>query len=120
MAWKLRIACVVSLMVPLLAAAPTTMPAVKTNPGFEKLKKYVGEWQGKRPDGSPIHLSSKLVSNDSAIMETLEEHNGMITVYHPDGDRVMLTHFCALGNQPRMASGPVTADDKAIDFNFVD
>jgi hypothetical protein len=27
----------------------------------------------------------------------------MSSVYHVDGDRVLLTHYCAAGNQPRLA-----------------
>src|SRR3954464_1584461 len=93
------LACTIAMLVPMLAATPTTMPSPKSNAGFEKLKQLAGEWQGKRPDGTPVKLSSRLVSNDSALEETLEEHGGMITVYHADNERIMLTHYCALGNQ---------------------
>jgi hypothetical protein len=40
-------------------------------------------------------------------------------MFHMDNDRVMATHYCMAGNQPRMvASG--SPDGKTITFNFVD
>jgi hypothetical protein len=42
----------------------------------------------------------------------------MITVYHLDGDRLVLTHYCAAGNQPKLAlTRKSTAD--TLDFDFV-
>jgi len=42
----------------------------------------------------------------------------MVTVYHPDGDSIMMTHYCAAGNQPRMrAQG---SQGNTIAFQFVD
>ena len=32
----------------------------------------------------------------------MANHAEMITMYHPDGDGLALTHYCMLGNQPRM------------------
>jgi hypothetical protein len=29
----------------------------------------------------------------------------MISVYHPDGSSFFMTHYCSMGNQPRMSSG---------------
>lgn len=41
------------------------------------------------------------------------------TVYHPDGGEVMLTHYCTMGNQPRMrTSGPASANQ--LTFAYVD
>ncbi len=38
---------------------------------FDKLKKLEGEWQGVKSDGSTVEVSYKLMSNGSAIVETL-------------------------------------------------
>ena len=42
----------------------------------------------------------------------------MVSMIHLDGDRLLLTHYCGAGNQPRMK---VTASDaKATTFEFFD
>jgi hypothetical protein len=43
----------------------------------------------------------------------------MLSVYHLDRDRLLMTHYCALGNQPRMKLNPrkSTATELAFDFD---
>jgi hypothetical protein len=45
----------------------------------------------------------------------------MINLYTAAGDKILLTHYCMLGQQPRMkqVAGP-EADDKTMKFEFVD
>jgi hypothetical protein len=43
----------------------------------------------------------------------------MITMFHMDNDRVLATHYCAAGNQPRMQAS-MSPDGKSITFTFVD
>ena len=39
-------------------------------------------------------------------MSEIKGKEDMISMFNLDGDRVVLTHYCAAGNQPRMvASG---------------
>jgi hypothetical protein len=51
-------------------------------------------------------------------MERLTTPDGsdMVTMYHPDGSRIMMTHYCSGGNQPRMRTETSSADSIAFDF----
>jgi len=104
--------------------AGESMPGAKTEPtaGFEKMKPLVGNWQGNANDGKPVKISFALVSGGSALLETIqaESEPGMVTVYHPDGDRLMMTHYCSLHNQPRMRADIAPAENGKLIFNFVD
>ena len=101
-----------------------SMRSAKTEPnaGFEKMKPLVGNWQGKANDGKPVKISYALVSGGSALVETIqvESEPGMVTVYHPDGGRLMMTHYCSLHNQPRMRADTAPAENGKLVFNFVD
>ena len=98
--------------------AATTSPA-PASPGFEKLKSLAGNWEGKDGEGHPVEVSYKLVSNGSVLMEEIS-HGGMVTMYHQDGDRLMMTHYCMTKNQPRMRTEPIKGDPKTLDFKFLD
>lgn len=94
--------------------AGTPDKETKSNAGFEKLKSLVGTWKGESSEGE-LTLTYKLVSGGSAIMETngSEMHpDGMITMYHLDGDKLMMTHYCSMGNQPRMKAVDLTGEGK--------
>jgi hypothetical protein len=48
------------------------------------------------------------------------EHDvNMVTLYAPDGDGIVATHYCAMGNQPRMRAKP-SGDPRHVDFQFLD
>jgi hypothetical protein len=86
---------------------------------FEKLKSLEGSWAGKGSQGQPIQVTFRVTSNGSAIMSEIEGSEDMISMIHLDGDRLMLTHYCATGNQPRMV-GKMTPDGKTVAFDFLD
>jgi len=100
-------------------------PAIAQNgskAGFEKIKSLSGEWDGVKSDGQKVGLSYEVTSGGSAVVETLMPVNEphMVTVYYMDGDRLMMTHFCSAGNQPRMAAEPSSSRINQIDFNLQD
>ena len=96
--------------------APHTCAAA-SNPSaasaaFDRLKALEGTWTGSGGHGDmagPITVTYKVTSGGSAVLETMLHgtKEEMITVYYLDGDDLVLTHYCGLGNQPHMkASAP--------------
>jgi hypothetical protein len=94
----------------------------KTLPEFEKMKSLVGEWKGTSVDKKPVTVTYTLVSDNSALMEKLAVggESEMVTMYYPDGDHLMMTHYCSAHNQPRMRSQSVSSEIKKITFDLVD
>jgi hypothetical protein len=71
---------------------------------FERLRAELpGRWRGEI-DGHPIVVEYRVSSRGSIVLETWMPGTPAetITAYHLDRDRVMLTHYCAQGNQPRL------------------
>jgi hypothetical protein len=86
---------------------------------FEELKALEGTWEGKSLNGQPLEVAYRVTSNGSAIMSEIKGKEDMISMFNLDGDRVLLTHYCAVGNQPRMVASAST-DGKTFTFDFVD
>jgi len=86
---------------------------------FDKMKSLDGTWVGKSPEGKPAEVSFRTTSGGSALMSEIKGDEDMITMFHMDGDRLLMTHYCGSGNQPRMA-GTLSPDGKSVTFNFVD
>ncbi len=118
---KRCLSILLSLAIVVLAANVVSAQS-KAAPEFEKLKSLVGEWQGQAPDGKAVTVSYQLVSGGNSVLETISPSGepGMVTVYHLNGDKLMMTHYCSLGNQPRMNAQMVTGEIKSLNFTFVD
>ena len=90
---------------------------------WQLLKSLAGDWQATTSEGKSVPISYQVVSEGSAVMETMKTADGapyMITMYHRDGTGLMLTHYCAAGNQPRMRAAAVAEGGKKIVFKFLD
>ena len=89
--------------------------------GFDKLKSLAGEWQAILPDGKVHKVVYEIASGGSAVVETLMPPNepSMMGVYHLDGDKLVMTHYCSVGNQPRMRAVVTGAEIKSLNFTFV-
>ena len=93
---------------------PGAAPAAPTNAGFEKMKNLVGTWVQADEEGKPtdtVVSVIKLTAGGSAIHETIfpGQPQEMISVYTVEGDDLVLTHYCMLGNQPRLKANPKSA-----------
>jgi hypothetical protein len=92
------------------------------NAAFEQFKRLAGEWVGKAQgkDGHDVHVRYKVTAGGSAVVETLFPGTAheMVSVIHPDGADLLLTHYCHLGNQPQMKASGQGAGSK-VEFKFV-
>ena len=103
-------------------STPSLLAQNGATAGFDKLKSLAGEWHGKAPDGKNVTVSYQVVSGGSSLLETItpEKEPNMVTLYHPDGEALMLTHYCALANQPRMRAAVPKGEIKKLEFAYVD
>lgn len=96
-------------------------PAVQIPKRFEAMKPLLGTWEGRNKMGNEEHdmtVVYELTSGGTAITERLMAGTPqeMVSVYHKDGNSVAMTHYCAMGNQPRMKLK--SADAKAMAFEM--
>jgi hypothetical protein len=118
------------LLAALLVAAGPQKPAEKHEhrdaakvSALVQFKRLAGEWKGtsNMHDEKPaeVKASYRVTSGGSAVVETVfagSDHE-MVTVYHLDGDDLVLTHYCMLGNQPRMKAERGSDPKKSV-FKF--
>lgn len=104
--------------------APAKASAATAVAQFEQLRTLAGEWRGTGTHGEEVMdaiISYRITAAGSVVMETMAAGTEfeMITMYHLDGDNLMLTHYCALKNQPRMKATP-SSDTSKIAFTYLD
>jgi hypothetical protein len=98
------------------------LPAPPTNAGLEKMKKLAGTWVAADEDGKPtdqVVSIIKVTAGGSAVHETLfpGQPQEMVSIYTADGADLILTHYCVLGNQPRMKADPKSPANQIV-FRF--
>jgi hypothetical protein len=105
----------------------TTLNLLAQSPAqrsFELMKLLSGNWQGKNQMGGRVEVSYRMTGGGSALMGEIRSSmqgkaEDMVSMIHLDQDRLLLTHYCSAGNQPRMQAS-ISPDGKRITFDFVD
>jgi hypothetical protein len=97
---------------------PSAAPVPKE---LERLKKLAGTWQGKSLMGGkevPVTIVYEPTAGGTAVMERLfpGTPHEMLSVYTAEGDKVVMTHYCAMGNHPKMALKK--ADTRGLAFEM--
>ncbi|MHB8951479.1 MAG: multiheme c-type cytochrome [Pirellulaceae bacterium] len=107
------------------ASAPNA-PAPNATPTLDALKSLAGSWVRVGENGQPteqVVSTFRVTAAGSAVMEVLfpgTDHE-MVTIYHQDGDDLLLTRYCASGNQPRMkCRGGSDPQHLIFEFELVD
>lgn len=90
---------------------------------FQRICALAGRWHGRSTDGKAIYLSYEVTGKNSAVIERYRHffkdvlmEDEMVTIYHLDGDALVLTHYCTLGNQPHMQARLDEPDTVAFEF----
>lgn len=86
---------------------------------FDQLKKLTGTWEMGAGD-QKFQVIYKVSGAGSAVFETqfAGQAHEMVSVYHMDGDKLIMTHYCAAGNQPTLVYKP-GKDPKVLSFGFL-
>jgi hypothetical protein len=106
----------------LLVIASAALAQTATQKSFDRLKTLAGSWEGKSSEGKPLRVTFRDTAGGSALMSEIEGqgHEDMISMIHLDGpNRLLMTHYCGAGNQPRMEA-TISPDGKTFTFNFFD
>ncbi len=104
---------------------PTFASDTSATAAFERIKKLVGAWTATTPQGKQVRVTYELIANGSAVIERASgfgndaKADGMETVYHLDGDNLVLEHYCMAGNQPRMRASGYNPQTGELKFDFV-
>ena len=104
------------------APSATAPSAADTSAALERIKSLEGTWDADTDSNGEwdTQVIYRVVGGGSAVTEDLfpGTPHAMVTVYHLDGARLLGTHYCAAGNQPRMAANKIDGDE--IAFELVD
>ncbi len=123
---KLRSTSWIFVLALFTVAAYARVDKKTTSPNSERLealKKLAGDWVEIGKDGKPsdkVVSSIRVTAAGSVVQETLfpgSDHE-MVTMYHLDGADLVLTHYCMLGNQPRMRAEPGKEANRLV-FKFI-
>lgn len=103
-----------------LATLASFACAAEADESWKKLLSLAGEWEGTE-GGKTATLTYTVVSGGTALMESMKvpAESDMVTVYHRDTDGLVATHYCSMGNQPRMRA-PGASQDGKVRFRFAD
>jgi len=103
-------------------ACQSNAPAVvDVDPGqrkalIEAVSKLEGRWEGTDPSGIEIVSEFQVTAEGTAIREVMfpGSSHEMTNMYTLDGNSLVMTHYCAGGNQPRMRATAVEANTIAF------
>lgn len=116
-----------------LALAALTLGACQNSPArvqasaeqdramFDRIAALEGEWQMTDEQGQTHTASVFNVSSGGSVVREImfpgHEHE-MTNLYHMDGRNLVITHYCAAGNQPRMVAREARRTADGTEFVF--
>lgn len=127
---RLAYAFILLALGPALARADIDTTADDSFPPMVQMRKLEGVWTGtvrssatKKVLGA-ARIKYEVVSSGHAVAEKLlmgtNERDDMLSVYHQEGDQLMMTHFCGSNTQPRLRTKSWTKPITELKLEFLD
>ena len=107
----------------LMLAVTTEAAPVDAQALFARIKSLEGRWHGKSTKGWEETNRVQVIAGGSVVMFTsFDAHPGetMVTMFHVDGDRLLLTHYCVAKNQPRLVATSYDEATATVTFEYLD
>ena len=116
---KIVLGAAFSCIAAVAAAGPAPEAKVDALAAFSRLKALAGEWNVESARGKG-RSEFQVIAGGSVVLERFREPQGgeMLTAYHLDGDKLVLTHYCMAGNEPHMVAEKFDAASGELDFAF--
>ena len=117
-----RLALAALLLAPLGAPAGASDRAGGAA-ALDRFKALEGEWvaaeDGEMAKKGALVARYAVTASGSAVVETVfpGTPHEMVTLYHAEGQDLVLTHYCINGNQPRMRARNAAPPRIAFDFD---
>src|SRR5271155_2356898 len=122
-----------TLLLALALTIGAAAPAVRAQTGapqptppadaFAQLRALSGDWEADLPGFGKMQDTIRLVSNGTAIEETIGTAvDNEASIYARDGDRILMTHYCAMtpdGHQVRLETGALQRAPGRLEFLLV-
>ncbi|MEQ1510858.1 MAG: hypothetical protein ABL909_10730 [Sphingopyxis sp.] len=85
--------------------APAGPSAARADADFARLSVLVGEWKNAEMPESSLRIRFALTAGGTVLQESWFRGETLhsLTIYHRDGDKLVVTHYCPQGNQPMLA-----------------
>lgn len=106
-----------------LLAMSGTAFAADSEETMSRLAELEGDWMLLDENGEVTDIVAstfRVTASGSTLMERMfpDSPDGyeMLNVYHIDGDRVLMTHYCSAGNQPRLSA--ISTDDDRLSWEM--
>lgn len=120
----------VLLLTAILTPSSLAAEPIEARSAFERLKGLEGTWRGPTSGEGEAEAEAaavpevehqfRLAAAGTVVMETMGPGSAeeMINMYHLDGDDLVVTHYCAGGNQPRMRLNTEASSADRLVFEF--
>ncbi|MFI5184182.1 MAG: hypothetical protein ACHQNV_07285 [Vicinamibacteria bacterium] len=103
------------------AASDTPVDGKKA---FELLKGLAGQWSDKEAKAGegPVPSIQFLIASGGTVVEEVQfpgSPHEMRSLYYMDGNELVMTHYCGMGNQPHMRLDTAKSSTSQLVFDFV-